>query len=84
VRRRALAKVAGRVQQLADLGDPGFGELAVVLAVEGAHQRDSLQAEQVPQGVLVDHRSMVGGANQDGLLDIGGGDLISGVATRIE
>lgn len=43
------------IQQPPDLGQPGFGECAVVIPDPGIQQRDAFQAEQIGQRVLIDH-----------------------------
>ena len=74
--RGAVAELAGAVEHRADLGDPGLGELAVVLAVVSPKKGDTLQPEQVSQGVLVDHLSMLRALHRAGY-------WISGRTTRI-
>ena len=44
------------IQQPPDLGQPGLGERAVVVSGPGVQQRDALEAEQIGQRVLIDHR----------------------------
>jgi hypothetical protein len=48
------AQLVGGVRQGTDLGQPGLGELTVVLACKGTDQGDALQAQQVRQRVLID------------------------------
>jgi Short C-terminal domain len=60
---RPVAELVGGVKQLADLGDPGLGELAVVLPVECAQERDALEPEQIRHRMLVHHRPMLGAGN---------------------
>lgn len=43
------------IEQPPDLGQPGFGELAVMVPGPGVKQRGAFQAEQVGKRVLIDH-----------------------------
>ena len=52
----SVAQLVGAIEQLADLGEAGDRERAVVVPGEGAQQRESLESEQVGQRVLVDGR----------------------------
>jgi hypothetical protein len=45
------------IQQPPDLGQPGFGELAVVVPGPRVQQRDALEAEEIGERVLIDHDS---------------------------
>jgi hypothetical protein len=52
-------ELIGGIQQGSDLSQACPGEVAVVIAVE-AHQRSTLQPQQIRQRVLIDHRPMPG------------------------
>jgi hypothetical protein len=43
------------IQQPPDLRQPGVGEGAVVVPGPGVQQRDAFDAEQISEGILIDH-----------------------------
>lgn len=57
--RHPVAEFTGGIEQGANLGEAGAGEVAIVFAVERPQQSPALQREQIGERVLVDHRAMV-------------------------
>src|SRR6266545_5963623 len=53
-----VAKLLGRIQERLDFAEPCEGEVPVVQAGERPEQCYALQAEEIRQRVLVDHRSV--------------------------